>query len=205
MQPKRKKRKKKGTPRLDVLAAQNVGPSHGAKEPAILSTLLGSLCLVAWCVCCRAVTCHAPACRTATNAARFCLSRSPLTLRDRNCREGGLGWLIEPPQGLQGALFSTLRLVCVACLSVWGLPACPSGGCQVAVAAVVGMEGLSAAMLPVAGPAAEPSDCASNPHNKWKDASPVTALTAVTMSSCSKQVQSVEGCWLSSDANLACT
>ena len=78
----------------------------------------------------------------------------------------------------------------------------------VAVADVVGMEGLSATVLSEAGSAPEPSDCASEPHNKWNDASPVTALTAVTMSSCSgldKQVQSAEGCWLSSDAKLACT
>ncbi len=79
------------------------------------------------------------------------------------------------------------------------------GAAAVAVAAV---EKLSAAVLSEAGPATGPSDCASEPHIKWKDATPVTALTAVTMSSCSgldKQVQSAEGCWLSSDANLACT
>ncbi len=41
-----------------------------------------------------------------------------------------------------------------------------SGAAIVAVADVVGMEGLSAAVLSEAGPAAEPSDCASEPHNK---------------------------------------
>ncbi len=78
----------------------------------------------------------------------------------------------------------------------------------VAVADVVGMEGLSATELSVAGAAPELSDCASEPYNEWSDASPVTALTAVTKSSCrgfDKQVQSAEGSWLSSDAKLACT
>jgi len=55
----------------------------------------------------------------------------------------------------------------------------------VAVADVVGMEGLSATVLSVAGAAPELSDRASEPYNKWNDASPVTALTAVTMSACS--------------------
>ena len=45
---------------------------------------------------------------------------------------------------------------------------------------VVGMEGLSAAVL-------------SEPHNKWNDASPVSALTAVTMSSCSGLDKPVQG------------
>ena len=44
-----------------------------------------------------------------------------MTLRERSCREGSLRWLTEPPQGLQGALSSTLWLVCAACLTVWGL------------------------------------------------------------------------------------
>ncbi len=82
------------------------------------------------------------------------------------------------------------------------------GAAVVAVADVVGMEGLSATVLSVAGAAPELSDRASEPYNKWNDASPVTALIAVTMSACSgfdRQVQSVEGCWLSSDAKLACT
>ncbi len=77
-----------------------------------------------------------------------------------------------------------------------------------AVADVVGIEGLSATGLSEIGSAAETSDCASEPHNKWNDASPVPSLTAVTMSSCSrlhKQVQSAEGYWLNSDAKLACT
>ena len=79
------------------------------------------------------------------------------------------------------------------------------GAAIVAVADVVGMEELSATVLSEAGSAPELSDCASEPHNKLNDASPVTA---VTMSSCSgsdKQVQSAEGCWLSSGAKLACT
>ncbi|DBA88496.1 TPA: hypothetical protein ACH3X2_14255 [Trebouxia sp. C0005] len=70
------------------------------------------------------------------------------------------------------------------------------------------MKRLSATGLSEAGSASELSDRASEPHGKWNNASPVTALIAVTMSSCSgldKQVQSVEGCWLSSDAKLACT
>ena len=82
------------------------------------------------------------------------------------------------------------------------------GAAIVAIADAVGMEGLSAALLSEAGSVAEPSDFASESDNKWKDASPVTALTAVTMSSCTglnKQVQSAAGCWLSSDAKLACT
>jgi len=82
------------------------------------------------------------------------------------------------------------------------------GAAVVAAADVVGMEGLSATVLSVAGAAPELSDCAPEPYNKWNDASPMTALTAVTMSACSgfdRQVQSAEGCWLSSDAKLACT
>ena len=69
------------------------------------------------------------------------------------------------------------------------------GAAIVAVADVLGMEGPSATVLSEAGSAAELSDCASEPHNKWKDASSLTALTAVTMSSSSglgKQVQSAE-------------
>ena len=59
------------------------------------------------------------------------------------------------------------------------------GAAVVAVADVVGMEGLSATVLSVAGAAPELSDRASEPYNKWNDASPVTALIAVTMSACS--------------------
>jgi hypothetical protein len=77
---------------------------------------------VAWCVSCGAMTCHGPAFRTANNAARFCPSWSPLTLRGRSCTEGSLGWLIEPSRGLQGAPSSILRLVCAACRTICGLP-----------------------------------------------------------------------------------
>ena len=98
------------------------GPSYEAVGPAPLNNIGQLLPEVACCVSCRAMTCHGPACRIAKNAARFCLSRRLLTLRDRNCRKGGLWWLIELPQMLQGALSSTLRQVCAACLSVWGLP-----------------------------------------------------------------------------------
>jgi len=81
------------------------------------------------------------------------------------------------------------------------------GAAIVAVADVFGMEGLSATALSVAKGAPKLSDCVSEPYNKWNDASSVTALAAVTMTSCSgfdKQVQSAEGCWLSYDAKLAC-
>ena len=42
-------------------------------------------------------------------------------LRERSCREGGRGGLIEPPQGLQGASPSTLRLADAPYYSAWGL------------------------------------------------------------------------------------
>ncbi|DBA71599.1 TPA: hypothetical protein ACH3X2_001064 [Trebouxia sp. C0005] len=70
------------------------------------------------------------------------------------------------------------------------------------------MEGLSATGLSEARSASELSDYASEPHGKWNNASPGSALIAVTMSLCNdldKQVQSVEGSGLSSDAKLACT
>jgi len=44
----------------------------------------------------------------------FILFWALVTLRGRSCREGGPGWLIEAPQGLQRALSSTMRLVCAA-------------------------------------------------------------------------------------------
>ena len=84
---------------------------------------------------------------------------------------------MSPPRGCRGHfLYSAAGFCC--------LPDC-LGAVMVSVTDVVGMEELSATVL-----------------------STVTALTALTMSSCSgfdKQVQSAEGCWLRSDANLACT
>ena len=65
---------------------------------------------------------------------------------------------------------------------------------------MVGLEGLSATGLSEAGSASKLSDRASEPHGKRINASPLTALIAVTTGSCSgldKQVHSVEGCWLS--------
>ena len=115
----------KATPRLaDVQAAQNDGPSHGAVGHAPSLSHWAASAWVAWCVSCRAMTCHGPACRTANNAARFCLSWSPLTLRDSSCREGDL------------------------------------------IIAIADVVGLFAAVLSEAGPAAEPYDCASEPHKK---------------------------------------
>jgi len=113
---------------------------------------------------------------------------------------GVWGGSLSPPGAAGGTFQYSAAGLC--CLLV------PLGAAIVAVANAAGMEGLFPAVLSEAGPAAEPSDRASEPHNKWSDASPVTALTAVTMSSCSgldKQVQSAERCWLSSDANLAYT
>ena len=101
----------KATPRLaDVPAAQNDEPSHRAVGPAPSLHHCAASAWVALCVSYRAMTCHGPACRIANNAARFCFSRSPLTLRERSCRDGGF------TLGLQGALSSTVWLVCADAL-----------------------------------------------------------------------------------------
>jgi len=73
----------KATPRLaDVPAAQNDGPSHGAVGPAPSLHQCAASAWVAWCVSCRAMTCHGPACRTANNAAsKPASSLSPRTKR----------------------------------------------------------------------------------------------------------------------------
>ena len=101
---KKKKKKSRATTRLaDVPAAQKEGPSQGAVGPAPSLHHCAASVWLAWCVSCKATTCQGPDCKVANNAARFCFPLRPLTLRERSCREGVLGGLIEPPQGLQGA------------------------------------------------------------------------------------------------------
>jgi len=76
------------------------------------------------------------------------------------------------------------------------------GATIVAVADVLGMEGPSATVLSEAGSARELSDCASEAHNKLKDASSVTALTAVTMSSCSGMDNLLVELWRNVDMHI---
>ena len=122
----------------------------------------------------------------------------PIDIKD--IKRGVRGGSLSPP-GAAGATFqySAASLCCL-----------PDrlGAVMIPVADVLGMEGPSAKVLFEAGSAPELSDCASEPHNMWKDASSVIALTAVTMSSWSgldTQGSAAEGCWLSLDAKLACT
>ena len=65
------------------------------------------------------MTCQGPDSRTENSAARFRLPLRPLMLRERSCREGGRGGLIEPPQGLQGASSSILRLAGAPYQTAW--------------------------------------------------------------------------------------
>ena len=68
-----------------------------------------------------------------------------------------MGWLIEP--WAAGRIFQ-YNATGLCCLSD------RLGAAITAVADAVGMEGLSAAVLSEAGSAAEPYDCASEPHSK---------------------------------------
>ena len=183
----------KATPRLaDVPAAQNDGPSPGAVGPAPSLHHWAASAWVAWCVSCRATTCHGPACRTANNAARFCLSRSPLVFRDRSCREGVLGWLIEPPRGCRGRFpvlcgWFVLPPAILAVADVVGMEELQLSATGFFFFLVTGklstlrqmmkvpnepglspnkQTALSATALSDAGSALELSDCTSEPHNK---------------------------------------